>query len=220
MSIYAGISAYSDLAVIGFEKPADFSGSCEAGPGLRRGVMPAVRLGSRVHSCVVAAAGIAVLLCLDVPAPSQQPVAPPRGSPLNGRPGTEGAMKLAPVAAPAQPTALDRLPVNRLKLPPRFKIEVYASGVADARSLRVGDKGTVFAGTSLLDKVYAVVSRNGSAEVKVVASGLYRPNGLAFKDGTLYIAEMSEISKLERVGDSLYDPASPIVIYEARNKVE
>jgi glucose/arabinose dehydrogenase len=220
MSIYAGISAYSDLAVIGFEKPADFSGSCEAGPGLRRGVMPAVRLGSRVHNCVVAAAGLAVLLCLDVPASSQQPVAPPRGSPLNGRPGTEGAMKLAPVAAPAQPTALDRLPVNRLKLPPRFKIEVYASGVPDARSLRVGDRGTVFAGTSLLDKVYAVASRNGRAEVKVVASGLYRPNGLAFKDGTLYIAELSQISKIERVEDNLDDPAPPIVIYDDLPKDE
>ncbi len=182
--------------------------------------MPAVRLGSRVHSCVVAAAGIAALFCLGVPASPQQPVAPPRGSPLNGRPGTEGAMKLAPVAAPAQPTALDRLPVNRLKLPPRFKIEVYASGVADARSLRVGDKGTVFAGTSLLDRVYAIVSSGGRPEVKILASGLYRPNGLAFKDGTLYIAELSQISKIERVEDNLDDPAPPIVIYDDLPKDE
>ncbi len=78
----------------------------------------------------------------------------------------------------------------------------------------------MFAGTSLLDKVYAVVSRNGRAEVKVVASGLYRPNGLAFKDGTLYIAELSQISKIERVEDNLDDPAPPIVIYDDLPKDE
>ncbi len=39
------------------------------------------------------------------------------------------------------------------------------------------------------DKVYAIVDKDGKREVKVIASGLDRPNGLAFKDGTLYIAE-------------------------------
>jgi glucose/arabinose dehydrogenase len=187
--------------------------------------MLAVRLRSTVKSCVVAAAGIAALfslgvLGLSVPASSQQPVPPPRGSPLSGRPDTEAAMRLLPVAGPSQPTALDKLPVNALRLPRGFRIEVYASGVANARSLRVGDKGTVFAGTSLLDKVYAVVSRDGRPQVKVVASGLYRPNGLAYKDGTLYIAELSQISKIEHVEDNLDDPALPIVIYDDLPKEE
>ncbi len=129
-------------------------------------------------------------------------------------------MRLLPVAGPSQPTALDKLPVNALRLPRGFKIEVYASGVANARSLRVGDKGTVFAGTSLLDKVYAIVSRDGRPLVKVIASGLYRPNGLAYKDGTLYIAELSQISKIERIEDNLDDPAAPIVIYDDLPKEE
>jgi glucose/arabinose dehydrogenase len=181
-----------------------------------------VRLRSAVKSCVVAAAGTAALFCLgvfffSVSAWSQQPGAPPpppRGSPLNGRPDTEAAMRLLPVAGPSQPTALDRLPVNALRLPRGFRIEVYAGGVANARSLRVGDKGTVFAGTSLLDRVYGVVSRDGRPEVKIVASGLHRPNGLAYKDGTLYIAELSQISKIEHVEDNLDDPTPPIVIYD------
>jgi hypothetical protein len=37
----------------------------------------------------------------------------------------------------------DKLPIPQLKLPRGFKIEVYASGIANARSLRLGDKGTV-----------------------------------------------------------------------------
>ncbi|HEY2758587.1 MAG TPA: hypothetical protein VGJ01_22980 [Pseudolabrys sp.] len=70
----------------------------------------------------------------------------PPGSPLIGRPdGNEAAAKLAPVAAPPIPAPADKLPTAQLKLPTGFNIEVYASGIGNARSLRVGDKGTVIA---------------------------------------------------------------------------
>lgn len=78
-----------------------------------------------------------------------------------------------PFGAPA-----DKLPVPYLKLPKDFKVEVFASGIANARSMRLGDKGTVFVSNRLLDKVYAVVDKNGKREVKVIASGMDRPNGL------------------------------------------
>jgi len=71
--------------------------------------------------------------------------------------------------------------------PKGFKIEVYASGVANARTLRQGDKGTVFVSTRLLDKVYAINEQSGRREVKTLYSGLYWPNGLAFANGTLYL---------------------------------
>jgi glucose/arabinose dehydrogenase len=176
--------------------------------------MPAVGLRSTMKGCALAAAAIAAFLYLGVSGEAQQRIVPPRSSPLGGRPDTEAAMRLVPPVGPTQPTAMDKLPVNALRLPRGFKVEVYAAGVANARSLRVGDRGTVFAGTGLLDVVYAVVSRDGRAEVKVLASGLQRPNGLAYKDDTLYIAEVSRISKIEHVEDHLDDPAPPIVIYD------
>ena len=111
------------------------------------------------------------------------------------------------------PTPPDQLPTPQLKLPKGFKIEVYASGIANARSLRIGDKGTVFVSNRLLDKVYAIVDRNGKREAKVIASGLDRPNGLAFHNGTLYIAEGTQISKLEKIEDNLDNPPKPVVIY-------
>src|SRR4051812_42041862 len=52
--------------------------------------------------------------------------------------------KLAPVAPPPVPTPADKLPLDKLKVPAGFKIEVYAAGVPNARTLRLGDKGTVF----------------------------------------------------------------------------
>lgn len=144
--------------------------------------------------------------------PAAQPLPP--GSPLIGRPDSEAAMKLAPIAPPPIPVAADKLPVDKLKLPKGFKIEVFAAGVANARSLREGDKGTVFVGSRLIDKVHAIVNKNGKREVKVIASGLHRPNGLAFHDGTLYIAELSKISKIDKIEDNLDNPPKPTTIYD------
>jgi len=150
-------------------------------------------------------------------ASAQQPPAAggqsvPPGSPLFGRPDTEAAKKLAPVAPPPVPTAADKLPLDKLKLKSGFKIEVYAAGVPNARSLRLGDKGTVFVSSRLQDKVHAIVERNGKREVKVIASGLHRPNGIALHKGTLYIAELSQISKIDNIEDKLDNPPKPTVI--------
>jgi hypothetical protein len=120
--------------------------------------------------------------------PANSPAAAPLppGSPMNGRPaGSEAAAKLAPVAPPPIAAAVDKLPTAKLKVPPGFNIEVYAAGIANARSLAEGDKGTVFVGSRLVDKVYAVINKDGKRTVKVLVSGLYRPNGVAFRNGTL-----------------------------------
>ena len=138
----------------------------------------------------------------------------PPGSPLIGRPeGNAAAAKLAPIASPPLPAPADKLPTAKLKLPAGFNIEVYASGIANTRSLRVGDKGTVFVGTRFGNKVTAIVKKDGKTEIKTVAEGLYRPNGLAIHKGTLYIAELSQISKIENIENVLDKPPKPTVIY-------
>ncbi|OCK60831.1 sorbosone dehydrogenase [Bradyrhizobium sp. LMTR 3] len=124
------------------------------------------------------------------------------------------------MAPPPIPAAPDKLPTAKLKVPAGFNIEVYAAGMANARSLALGDKGTVFVGSRLVDKVYAIVNKDGKREVKVLASGLYRPNGVAFKDGTLYIAELSKISKIEKIEDNLDNPPKPTVIFDKLPKDE
>jgi glucose/arabinose dehydrogenase len=153
-------------------------------------------------------------------APAAAPALPP-GSPLIGRPAdNEAAAKLAPVAPPPIPAALDKLPTAKLKLPPGFNIEVYAAGMANARSLAEGDKGTVFVGSRLVDKVYAIANKDGKRAVKVLASGLYRPNGVAFRNGTLYIAELSKVSKIDKVEDVIDSPPKPTMIYDNLPKDE
>jgi glucose/arabinose dehydrogenase len=152
-------------------------------------------------------------------APAAAPALPP-GSPMIGRPDNVAAAKLAPVVAPPIAAAPDKLPLAKLKVPAGFNIEVYAAGMANARSLAVGDKGTVFVGSRLVDKVYAIVNKDGKRTVKVLASALYRPNGVAFKNGTLYIAELSKISKIDKVEDVLDNPPKPTVIYDNLPKDE
>ena len=151
-------------------------------------------------------------------APAAAPLPP--GSPLIGRPDSEAAAKLAPVAPPPIAAAADKLPIAKLKLPPGFNIEVYAAGMANARSLAEGDKGTVFVGSRLVGNVYAIANKDGKRSVKTLASGLYRPNGVAFKNGTLYIAELSKVSKIDKVEDNLDSSPKPTMIYDNLPKDE
>jgi glucose/arabinose dehydrogenase len=152
------------------------------------------------------------------PAPAASPLPP--GSPMIGRPDNEAAQKLAPVAPPPLAAAADKLPTAKLKVPAGFNIEVYASGMTNARELALGDKGTVFVGTRLVGKVYAITDKDGKHEVKTLYSDLYRPNGVAFKNGTLYIAELSKVSKIDKIEDMLDSPPKPTVIYDSLPKDE
>jgi glucose/arabinose dehydrogenase len=89
--------------------------------------------------------------------------------------------------------------LGQLKLPAGFSIGVYADNVPGARSMALGPDGTVFVGTQR-GPVFAVVDRNRdhkADEVITIASGLTQPNGVAFKDGALYVAEISKITRFD-----------------------
>lgn len=152
---------------------------------------------------------------------AQQPAPPlPPGSPLIGRPDSDDARRLAPIAPSPIPTAADKLPIDRLTAPEGFKVEVFMASVPNAREMAVGERGTVFVGSRLIDKVHAIVTRDGRRELKVIASGLHRPNGVALHRGTLYIAEVSRISKIEEAEDHVDNPPAPTPVYEDLPKDE
>ena len=171
--------------------------------------------------CALMLAGtLGAVLVTTPPVAAQQQAPLPPGSPLIGRPDTDAAKRLAPVAPPPIPATADKLPIDKLKAPKGVTIEVYASGVDNARTLRLGDKGTVFVSSRLKDKIHAIVDKGGTREVKVVASGLYRPNGIVLHKGTLYIAELSQISKIDNIEDKLDNPPKPTVIFSDLPKDE
>jgi len=145
---------------------------------------------------------------------------PPPNPALVGRPDTDEARMLAPIAPPPLPTPADKLPLNLLKAPKGFTVEVYMAGVPNAREMCVGERGTVFVGSRLIGKVHAIVNRDGKRQVKVIASGLHRPNGVACHDGTLYIAELSRITRIEKIEDNLDTPPPPTLVYDDLPKDE
>jgi glucose/arabinose dehydrogenase len=115
---------------------------------------------------------------------------------------------------PAITSYAQTLPLEKIKLPKNFKISVFAE-VDNARSMAISPSGVIYVGNRNGDKVYAVKDTNGDnkADKKwVIASGLNMPNGVAFKDGDLYIAEVSKILKIEDVEKKLDNPGKPIII--------
>ncbi|MBI3367871.1 MAG: PQQ-dependent sugar dehydrogenase [Burkholderiales bacterium] len=142
---------------------------------------------------------------------------PPAEEPFwaKGRPKTDVTNKMAPVPAFPIPTAADQLPVAKLKLPPGFKAEVWASGIFDARGLRLGDKGTVFVSSLFgAGKIYAVVDRGGKREVKTIAEKLFLPNGIEFHKGSLYVATPKDITRYDDIEAKLDSPPAPVMVYD------
>jgi glucose/arabinose dehydrogenase len=119
----------------------------------------------------------------------------------------------AAISSPAPARAAP--PLERLKLPPGFVAEVFAEGVKDARSMALGDKGTLFVGTRTDGRVYAIRHDGRKAtEVLTLASGLNMPNGVAFRDGALYLAEVSRVWRYDAIESQLPKPAKPTLLYD------
>jgi len=113
------------------------------------------------------------------------------------------------------PALLLEILVRRIQLPPEFEIELYATGVPNARSLTLGPSGTVFVGSRRAGKVYALVGDGRSdkaREVVTIARGLDEPNGVAFHDGSLYVAEVSRVLRYDDIEARLKNPPVPVVL--------
>src|ERR671927_180901 len=89
----------------------------------------------------------AVAAAFSVPAAfttwAQAPASPPP-SWHQGKPPAHAESTLHPFAPHMTGRSSKDLPLNTLKVPAGFKIEVWAEGIPEARSLAMGDKGTVF----------------------------------------------------------------------------
>ena len=144
----------------------------------------------------------------------------PLPSTLVGQPDSEAAKRLAPVSPPPIPTPAEQLPLGKLTAPPGFHIELYMAGVANAREMALGEGGTVFVGSRLVGRVHAIATQNGKRTLKLIASGLHRPNGVAVHGGALYIAEVSRITRLDNIEAQLDHPPAPVLVYDDLPKDE
>ena len=110
------------------------------------------------------------------------------------------------------------LPLHEIELPSGFEISVYAENVPGARSMSLSPNGTLFVGTRGVGKVYAVLDGdedNRADEVVTVAQGLNSPNGVAFRDGALYVAQISRVLRYDNIEASLHNPPAPVVVNDS-----
>lgn len=132
-----------------------------------------------------------------------------------GRPAELEQSPLAPHAARMTETPAEEIPIDRILLPPGFSVELWAHGMPGARMMTRGDDGTIFVGTRTIGRVYAVTDTGDSRETRVLLEGLTQPNGLAFRDGSLYVAAINEIHRYDGIEDSLDDLPEPEDLTEA-----
>jgi len=118
----------------------------------------------------------------------------------------------AAAQGPAQTYHLDAI-----KLPPSFHINLFAGGLVNPRQMALGTNGTLFVGSLRTRAVYAVFDRNrdGVADDGVVLlESLIGPNGVAFRDGALYVGDAWRILRYDDIEKHLEKPPKPVVVFE------
>lgn len=107
--------------------------------------------------------------------------------------------------------------VAKLTVPAGFRVSVYADGIANPRHFARGTNGTLFVSTRTAGKVYALVDANRNntiepAEITTIASGLSMPNGVAFRNGSLYVSAVTKILRFDGIEARLAAPPAPVVV--------
>jgi len=115
------------------------------------------------------------------------------------------------------PEKLSEIYLEKIKLPEGFHIDIYAEDVTNARSMCYSPSGILYVGTRGGDKVYAITDddKDGKADKKyLIYDNGNMPNGVAYKDGDLYVAEVNRILRFKDIDAHLDNPPTPEVIYD------
>ena len=107
-------------------------------------------------------------------------------------------------------TSIKAFDIPDIKLPDGFHISVLTSETPGARSMALGNN-TLFVSTRREGKIYAVTNYLDQPKVTVIVDNLYMPNGIAFKNGDLYVAEIHRLLKFENIESNIDDAKYTII---------
>jgi glucose/arabinose dehydrogenase len=142
---------------------------------------------------------LSVAAAFAVPALAQDKPKPPPAW-HQGKPPAQADSKLAPHAGKMTETPASEIPVNKLKVPAGFKVELWASGLPGGRAMALSSDGKkVYVGTRVIGRVYEVTDEGGKRTVRVVVDKLTQPAGVAFKDGALYVFAIDKVLKFDGI---------------------
>jgi glucose/arabinose dehydrogenase len=131
------------------------------------------------------------------------------------KPDRMESKELAPHAPKMTITPPNEIPIDRLKVPPGFKVEIWAHGIPGGRMMTRGDRGTVFVGTRIIGRVYAVMDKGGARESKVIAEKLIQPNGVTFHGGSLYVTAINKVFRYDGIERTLENVPEPVDMTDA-----
>ena len=109
---------------------------------------------------------------------------------------------LAPNPGKNTETPVSEIPIDKLKVPKGFKVEVWASGMPGARAMVRGDKGKIYIGTRGLGRVYEVTDAGDKRTSRVVIDKLTQPSGVAMQGSTLYVMAIDKALRFDNIEDN------------------
>ena len=120
---------------------------------------------------------------------------------LQGRPPEMEDSKLVPFPPKSTVTPPNEIPLDRLKVPDGFKVEIWAHGLPGGRAMARGDKGKIYVGTRSIGRVYEITDKGGQRTVRVVAEKMVQPAGVAFANGSLWVASIDKMLRYDGIED-------------------
>ena len=132
------------------------------------------------------------------PAAAAAPAAPAPAW-QQGRSADQATSKLAPHPGRNTVTPVSEIPIDKFKLPPGFKAEIWASGMPGARAMARGESGKIYIGTRGIGRVYEVTDTGGKRVSRVVVEKLVQPAGVAIKDGSLYVIAIDKVLRYDGI---------------------
>ncbi|MCX7961826.1 MAG: PQQ-dependent sugar dehydrogenase [Burkholderiales bacterium] len=120
-----------------------------------------------------------------------------------GKPEAMKDSPLAPHPGKMTETPASEIPIERIKLPKGFKVEIWAAGLPGGRAMAIGDSGKkIYVGTRAIGRVYEVTDHGDKRTVRVVIDKLTQPAGVAFHKGSLYVMAIDKVLRFDGIEDN------------------
>jgi glucose/arabinose dehydrogenase len=130
-------------------------------------------------------------------APAAAPAAPPPAW-KQGMPESMANSTLAPLPAKLTITKAADVPLDKIKVPAGFKVEVWADSIPGGRAIAAGDDGKYYVGTRGLGRIYELTDDGKQRTSRIVIDKLNQPTA-AFKDGSLYVVAIDKVLRFDGI---------------------
>src|SRR5207237_9092065 len=127
-----------------------------------------------------------------------------------GQAAEQRGVTQAPSAANSTLTPPCEIPLDKVAVPKGVKVELWAHGLPGGRQMARGDKGKIYVGTRAAGRVYEITDDGDHRTVRTVVEKLTQPAGVAFRNGSLYVAAIDKFLRFDHIEDK--PDVAPVVI--------